>query len=158
MRGTPEREVHMDHYKITVTSTELPTYAELCEAYDWVSEIWDETKFEQQLHESLRDITPPTGKITVVVKKFDRHTTSEQALEWAAQNGLRPLFPWEREAFSKVNPDLQRKFWLIDLGSFAGDGHRHVPVLGEDDDARRLGLRWFGNEWDADYRFLFVSK
>ncbi len=147
------------HYRITVASTETPTHAALNAAYDWVSDVWDESKYKLELHESLREVAPPTGEVTVFVKKFDRDTGSEKAIQWADDHGYRLLFPWEREAFAKANPDLQRKFWIVDLGSFIIlGGVRVVPVLGGGDGERRLGGRWFGGEWRAGGRFLFVSK
>lgn len=150
------------HYRIMVTSTALPTYADLIANYGEgnVCEFWDESKHRLELHESLREFTPPTGEVTVFVKKFDRPTTSEKVIKWADEHGYRLVFPWEREAFSKTNPDLQRKFWIVDLGSFAfcGDGLRCVPLLNENGVWRYPGNDWFDDGWHASRRFLFASK
>jgi hypothetical protein len=156
-RGGPSSDLPPDHYRITVASTAKPTYAELCEAYDWVSDLWNESKYALELHESLRELTPSTCDKVVFVKKFDRATASEKAIAWGKGHGYRLAFPCEREAFSKANPDLQRKFWIVDLGSFAlRGGLRRVPVLYEGDGGRRLGDVWFDVERGADGRFLFV--
>lgn len=160
--GVEAKGLKPHRYRITVASAVLPTYADLIVNYGEgnVSELWDESKRKLELHESLRELTPPTGEVTVFVKKFDRPTTSEKAIKWADEHGYRLCFPWEREAFSKANPDLQRKFWIVDLGSFAlGDGGgRYVPDLHELDGRRCLVGDWFGREWDASCRFLFASK
>ncbi|MCR4256444.1 MAG: hypothetical protein NUW08_01930 [Candidatus Uhrbacteria bacterium] len=147
------------HYRITVTSTATPTYAERKLAYDWVSDVWNKSEFTLELHESLCEIVPSTGDKVVFVKKFDRDTTSDQAIEWAHKNGYRLAFPTEREAFTKANPELQRKVWIVDLGSFlVYDGRRCVPVLHGNDGERGLGRHWFGYGWRASYRFLFVRE
>jgi hypothetical protein len=152
-------ELLSDHYRITVTSTATPTYAELCKAYDWVSELWDESKFTLELHVSLRKLTPSTGDKIIFLQKFNRATTSEDAIAWGQTRGYRPAFPCEREAFSKANPDLQKKFWIVDLGSFAlYGGRRGVSVLCGDGGERDLGCGWFDYEWDTDDRFLFVRE
>ncbi|QQR60353.1 hypothetical protein IPH19_02965 [Candidatus Uhrbacteria bacterium] len=149
-----------DHYRITVTSTAIPAYAGLIANYgDGVSRVWCEGDYKLELHESLRELEPTTGDKVVFIKKFDRHTSSEEAIEWGKSHGYRPAFPCEREAFSKANPDIQRKFWIVDLGSFlVDDGGRYVPVLCGSDGGRDLGRYLFGNEWHADVRFLFVRE
>jgi hypothetical protein len=158
-RGGPLSDLPPHHYRITVTSTATPTYAELCKAYDWVSELWDESKFTLELHVSLRKLTPSTGDKIIFLQKFDRDTTSEDAIAWGQTRGYRLAFPAEREAFTKANPDLQKKFWIVDLGSFALHGdHRLVPVLNEDDGERDLGHYWFDDGWDAVNCFLFVRE
>ncbi len=148
------------HYRVTLGSTAMPTYADLKSAYDWVSDAWDESKFKLELHESLRNVTPSMGDKVVFLKKFDRKTTSEKAIEWGKSHGYRLSFPAEREAFSKANPDLQRKFWIVDLGSFiVVDGDRGVPVLFVDGGGRRgLDVDWFDRGWHAGHRFLFVRE
>lgn len=150
------------HYTVTIKKAVAPTYADLITNYGKgnVSSLWEESKDKLELHESLRDLTPPTGEVTVFLKKFDQVTTSERAIKWADEHNYRLVFPWERETFSKANPDLQRKFWIVDLGSFSlrGGGRRYVPVLSEGDDRRSLVGSWFDDEWDVSYRFLFASK
>lgn len=147
------------HYRVTVTSTAMPTYVELNLAYDCVSEAWNENKYTLELHESLRELTPSTGEVTTFLKRFGRNTTSERAIEWGKSHGHRLAFPWEREAFSKANPNLQRKFCIVDLGSFIVDDDGWcVPVLYERDGGRNLGYDWFDDGWFADHCFLFVRE
>ena len=149
------------HFKVEITSTETPTYAELCEAYDWVSDLWNEGKYTLELHETLREITPPTGEIEVFVKHFGRIIKSHEAIKWAKANGYRLAFPHEREAFTKANPDLQKRVaWIIDLASialfFSG---RQVPVLRLSGDGERyLNRNSFFHRWSANSHFLFVRE
>lgn len=161
--GVPSGDVlPPHHYCITIESVRQPVvYAGLIANYGEgnVSELWNESKYQLNLHESLREIVAPTGEVTLFVKKFDRATTSEKAIKWADEHNYRLVFPWEREAFSKANPDLQRKFWIVDLGSFVVyDVYRCVPVLRQLGGKRSLDSYWFGYEWLAGYRFLFASK
>jgi hypothetical protein len=150
-----------NHYRITVDTTEKPIYADLKATYQYVCDLWDESKYTLELHESLRELTPPTGEVMIFLKKFDDYITSKKAIEWADEHNCRLAFPWEREAFSKANPDLQRKFWIADLGSFVVQGDRNFgrnfPVLCNQVGDRDLG-NWSGREWDKRGRFLFVCK
>lgn len=149
-----------EHYCIVVTSTVIPTYAELCQAYDRVSDVLDESRHILRLHESLREVMPVSGDKIVFLKKFHRKTTSEKAIKWAHANGYRLAFPAEREAFTKAHPNLQRYFWIVDLGSFIviRQGRREAVVLYGCDGRRHLRDFWFGDEWDNGHRFLFVRK
>jgi hypothetical protein len=146
-------------FRITVTSVKHPIYTELKAAYDWVSDFWDESKYPLELHESLREIEATAGDKVVFLKKFVQFIKCEQAIEWGKAHGYRLAFPAEREAFAKANPDLQREFLIVDLGSFAvSGGRRYVPVLARPDGKRDLSSRWLDDEWDAGYRFLFVRE
>lgn len=149
------------YYRITVQSIDLPTYADLIANYGEgnVSDVWEKSKYKLKLHKSLRKVTPSTGDKIVFVKKFDRAITSEKVIEWGKNNGYRLAFPAEREAFSKANPDLQRKFWIVDLGSFLdGNTNRHIPILCGSDNERILDFDLFDIEYGADDRFLFVCE
>ena len=150
-----KHDLPSNHFRIMVTSTELPKYAKLCEAYDFVSELWNESQFTLKLHESLREITPSSGEKVVLVKKFNRAIWTKQVITWGKENGYRLAFPTEREAFSKANRDLQRLFSIMDLGSFVhDDDYRLVPVLHELEGERYLG---HGSLDDgSEHRFLFI--
>lgn len=60
----------------------------------------------------------------------------------------------------EIQPNLQREFPIVALGSVwrDGGGGRHVPVLGCGGAGRRLSLGWFEFGWDDGYRFLGVRK
>ena len=104
-----------DHYLINVTSIKTPTYAELCTAYDHVCIHWDETDSILELHESLQAVEPTIGEKVVFLKKFDGKATGKRVVAWAEKNGYRLAFPAEREAFAKVNPELQLQLSLIHI-------------------------------------------
>jgi hypothetical protein len=94
---------------------------------------------------------------------FDCDISSEEAgkLIVAAD----PTNPWELAkienllAYGARNPEEQRKFPIIGLGSVAKVfGNRRVACLGRCDAERNLGLYWFDDDWDAYVRFLAVRK
>ena len=73
--------------------------------------------------------------------------------------------PWEPAkientlAYGAKNPEEQRKFPIVGLGSVGKVyGDRRIPYLDRDDSGRRLGLAWWGHGWDARCRFLGVRK
>ncbi|MEK7645319.1 MAG: hypothetical protein AAB391_03315 [Patescibacteria group bacterium] len=47
--------------------------------------------------------------------------------------------------------------WSLAQGSVAKvNGNRNVPYLNKDGSKRNLNLKWFDNDWNANYRFLAV--
>jgi len=147
------------YFTVVITSTETPTYAELCEAYDdvYFGRDADEEELPRELHMSLRSVTPQKGKVKFLVKGFSAVVSSNQAFDWARSRNYRLAFPWEREAFAKANPDLQKRFWIVDLGSFTQEWELSVPVLGEMNQKRALHESAYDNEWPNGYTyFLFV--
>lgn len=147
-----------DHFRVKIATAITPAFADLSANYGRVDRSWSKSK-NIVIHESLRDFTPPIGKVTIFVKKFNRPTTSDRAIKWTEKHGYRLAFPWEREAFSKANPDLQRKSIIVDLGTINLCGiYRFVPVLSEINGRRYLSSNWYIYPWDADIRFLFAVK
>jgi hypothetical protein len=147
-----------DHFRITIKNVPNPIYTALGKAYDWVSGLWHE-RHAVKLQGSLRELTLSTGDKVVFLKRFDRRVTNSQAIDWAFENGYRLAFPAEREAFSKANPDLQRNFWIVDLGSFALSGNRtYIHVLREDSHEWSLTDDTFFWGWPPETHFLFVRE
>lgn len=144
------------HYSIKLENVARPEPVDLEQAYDWV---WSGWLGKSELHDSLRKIKCKAGDRAVFLKRFDQASDSDQVITWANANGYRLAFPAEREAFTKANPDLQRQYWIVDLGTFANerDG-RGVPLLCGNSTARRLDHQWFSKEWSADTRFLLIKK
>jgi hypothetical protein len=100
--------------------------------------------------------------LEVIAVDFNEAVTTEQAMKRLDELGLRPATIEELLALGAAKPDLQRKFWIVALGSsFVGsDGYRRVPFLRGRSDARGLDL-YFGSpdwQWDGDSRFLAVRK
>jgi hypothetical protein len=116
-----------------------------------------------------QDITaehfPTEGKGTVEVElqyvHLNRSATTAQVLAEMEKLGLRPATLPELLAFGAANPEEQRKYWIVALGSSWVDGDdRGVPVLSGDDARRSLNLGWDGPQsgWGGDRRFLAARK
>jgi len=94
---------------------------------------------------------------------FNREISSENAVEKIkAEDPTNPWAPAQAAhllAFGATNPDEQRKYPIVGLGSVAKvHGNRYVPYLHRDDARRYLGLDWWSYDWDPIYRFLAVRR
>jgi hypothetical protein len=94
---------------------------------------------------------------------FDRDISSEDAVKEIL--AADPKNPWEPAkienilAYGAKNPEEQRKFPIIGLGSVGGvRGDRRVPYLHGNASKRSLYLLWWVDDWGAFYRFLGVRK
>ncbi len=123
---------------------------------DGVSELFYDN-YEWQPHSSCAEIDQTPGNRVMLLKHFGRNTTSEANIAEMDKLGYRPATHLEAYAFSKANPELQRQFWIVALGSstLLGGG-RCVAVLRSDSGRRILVNDWFDYGWLSDYRFLFV--
>ena len=115
--------------------------------------------YEWQNHSSCAEIDQTPGDRVMLVKCFERSMTSEDAIVEMDKLGYRPATHLEAYAFAKANPDLQRQFWIVALGSSTvSGGRRWVAMLDSGSDGRFLGHDWFDREWSSVSRFLFVRK
>jgi len=94
---------------------------------------------------------------------FNRYTPSEDADEIIKADDRQT--PWEPAkiegllAYGAKNPEEQRKYPIIGLGSVAKvRGGRYVPCLDGRDAERLLDLIWWGVGWVGVCRFLAVRK
>jgi hypothetical protein len=90
---------------------------------------------------------------------FNRSISSEDAIRLMKEDGFEPAQTGHILTFGEINPEEQRKYPIIGLGSVAEvDLDRRVPGLWSDDDGRELRLIWFGSVWSDVYRFLGVRR
>ena len=91
---------------------------------------------------------------------FDRSISSEDVVKEMDKVGYRPAMIWDLLDFGAKNPEEQRKYPIVGLGS-VGWGEwlplRSVSLDGRDSE-RCLYLRWWGRDWFARCRFLGVRK
>ena len=106
-----------------------------------------------------------TGRVEFedTIFHFDRYISSEDAVkEIIAADPKNPWEPGKIEnilAYGAKNPEEQRKFPIVGLGSVGEvNGDRLVSCLNRNDSKRDLDLRWWGAGWNASYRFLGVRK
>lgn len=97
------------------------------------------------------------------VFRFDRYISSDAAVEAIkADDRHNPWEPAKIEgllAYEAKNPEEQRKYPIIALGSVARvRGFRYVPGLSRNGAKRGLDLRWWGDAWFGGCRFLGVRK
>ncbi|MBD3281266.1 hypothetical protein GF391_00785 [Candidatus Uhrbacteria bacterium] len=125
---------------------------------DGVSELFY-GNYEWKNHSSCAEIDQRPGERIMLVKYFNRAIKSEDAIAEMDKLGYRPATHLEAYAFAKANPELQRQFWIVALGSSTIYGYdRSVAVLRSGSGRRVLGSDWFGYEWGSGDRFLFVRK
>jgi len=159
-----------DHYRVHVNRGSLPSKATLKKQFsnDGVSDLFN-GKHEWKKHSSRMGASDVTAEeVVMVVKQFTPEEIeemggpeSENIIAWGLKNGLVSADEKETYAFgiNSETCDLQRKFWLVGLGSFAvRGGRRCVALLRSGSGGRFLGHGWFGSGWHASYRFLFVRK
>lgn len=94
---------------------------------------------------------------------FGRLISSNDAVkEILAADTKNPWKPGKIEnilAYGAKNPEEQRKYQIVGLGSVGDiDGYCHVLCLYGSDSERCIDLDWWGDDWDASYRFLGVRK
>lgn len=103
-----------------------------------------------------------TVKKTVVYKlfHFDRVITSEDAIKEMEKEGYQPAKAYELLSLGEKQPELQRKFPIIALGSVWVDpnGHRYVVYLISHGSKREAHLDAFDYKWYGPCRFLAVAK
>ncbi len=89
-----------------------------------------------------------------------RSVTSKEVIQEMDNRGYRPAELPELLAFAMTNPDEQRKYPIVSLGSIWQDwlGDQGVPYLWGGGFGRSLYLGWFDDGWDSRYRFLAVRK
>lgn len=86
---------------------------------------------------------------------FDRHISSESAIEKMKKDGYKPANIYEL----LLLPDWNGKDWVVALGSVCKvHGHRDVAYLYGGDSKRRLNLAWFDGVWHGYCRFLAVRN
>lgn len=145
------------HYFVPVSYAPLSPVSELRNEFGAgsVSVIFDGRPWQK--HPSCAQMDETDGERVMLVKHFGKEMASEQAIAWGEEHGYRPATEKEAVAFARANPDLQRNFWIIALGSFALDDiHLCVTALRGDDSRRILGGHWFGDNLSANDGILFV--
>ena len=87
--------------------------------------------------------------------------TSEEVTRAMTEKGYRPAELPEALAYVKANPDEQRRYLILILGSIwqYWIGDRSVPYLWRYDGVRKLSLFWSDNNgWGPSAHFLAVRK
>jgi hypothetical protein len=124
--------------------------------YDWVNADISVRRFPMQLEEDAN-----VDAMSLV--RFSKGViTSELAMQRMKQSGLRPVTLRGLLAFGEKNPEDQRKYPILALGSRSmfAEGYFKVPYLDMKNGLRELGLDWdfARREWHNEYRFLAIGE
>ena len=143
---------------ITATYKQVVNYdlsvKELLKAgkYDWINEDITDKNFPSSENGEK--------EVEFGMFHFKRGMSSEDAIAEMKKAGYRrPATMKELLSFGKNNPDLQREFPIVALGSVAKlNGHRRVSCLVGDGSGRDAYLDYFDGGWHDIYRFLAVRN
>ncbi len=91
---------------------------------------------------------------------FDRNISSDDAIREMEKEGFRPGVLAELLVLGETQPELQKQFPVVALGSIwqHSNGHRSVSILYQYAAKRKLDLSWFEFGWAGGCRFLAVRK
>ncbi len=91
--------------------------------------------------------------------RFKENLSCENLIRLIKKDGFEPAQTGHILTFGEINPEEQRKYPIIGLGSIAEVGLGRV-VLGpwSDYDRRELHLYWFVDDWRDYFRFLGVRR
>jgi hypothetical protein len=143
-----------DIFKVTVDYTKSLADMILSGKYDYVNgDITSE-------HFPFGAVSPEQVEIRLV--HLGREATTDEVLAELDKMNLRPATLAELLALGAAHPDLQRKFWMVALGSRWSDpdGRVGVPLLDRVVFGRGLDLRWYVpvSWWVSVDRFVAVCK
>jgi hypothetical protein len=140
-------------HTFTVLVDETKTVEEqVKDKFDWVNENITSKNFPK----------PAKGQKLekeVFLFHFGKNMSSEAVIAEMDKSGYKPATIWDLLALALKEPNLQRKFWIVALGSSCElGGDRSVPCLDEGSNERRLSLIYSGDEWRGSGRFAGVRK
>ena len=153
MRNEPQYKEHGYEKNILHILTNLSLKDRITRGkYGWVNSDITEEHFPVDI--------PADYEAEYELFNFSRSFGSEAAIAEMDKDGFRPATLAELLVLGETQPELQKQFPIIALGSLwlHSPGYRVVPVLYLHDGKRELLLDWFEHDWNDDYRFLAVRK
>ena len=131
-----------------------------------LSEMIKAGKYDWPNNDIAADHFPIKGKDkgkqekNVVLFHFDKTMSSEQVIVEMDKEGFLPAKIEDNLALGEIQPELQKQFPIVALGSIWRDAVAlpRVSCLYWDGTRRALHLCWFAYSWDPDSRFLAVRK
>ncbi|MDD5340844.1 MAG: hypothetical protein PHC97_00170 [Patescibacteria group bacterium] len=148
------RQKASDTYRVVVDYGKTLTEMIKLGKYAWVNDDISDKHFPVQ------GVGQQEAELVLV--HLNKDATTKEALAHLDGLGLKPASIEHLLAFGAANPDVQREFPIVALGSVWVDafGNRSCPYLNFTDGERKLFLYWFGGDghWGACCRFLAVRK
>ena len=127
-----------------------------------VTELVKEGKYDWANDDITADHFPSkekgTKRIKIALFKFDHDISGEDVIRKMGK-GFRPASLKEILSLGAQYPDLQRKDWIVALGStWRGSyGYVYVPCLNGGGGGRGLRLNWWASVWRSSWRFAAVQ-
>ncbi len=119
--------------------------------YDWVDENITDVNFP--IPEGFAFGLEPK------LYHFNRYISSRNVIKEMEKDGFRPATIWDLLDYGAKNPELQRQFPIVALGSVEQmDSLRRVAYFSRRGVARILVLSWFEDDWPGQFRFLAVRN
>lgn len=124
--------------------------------YDWVNDDIVAKNFPIQIQAQGNE----KQELEITLFHFNRYIGSDDAIKEIDKAGYRPVSLAELLALGTSQPELQRQFPIIALGSVwqYRNGYRYVPYLWYGGSNRRLSLGLFEGGWDPYCRFAVARK
>lgn len=124
--------------------------------YDWVNDDIVAKNFPIQIQAQGNE----KQELEITLFHFNRYIGSDDAIKEIDKAGYRPVSLAELLALGTSQPELQRQFPIIALGSVWQDryGDRYVPYLWLDGSDRCLYLFLFESDWFPLFRFAVARK
>lgn len=127
-----------------------------------IQELKEAAKFDGYVNSDVNDRNFPEEKRPEEKNKeailvcLGAYATGDDAEAVMKHLHLRPGTVKELLSLSIDNPDKQREFPIVEVGSvwLRPSGRRHVAFLFRWHGGRHLNLAWRGSEWSEDCRFL----
>jgi len=117
--------------------------------YDWTNDNITDANFPSK--------EKGKRKVEFGVFHFNKNIESDANITQMKAEGFRPATMKETLAYGEKNPEEQRKYPIIGLGSVARlDGCRQVAYLYSDGSGRNANLNYYDSEWYGNCRFLGV--
>jgi|SRR3989339_35170 len=149
----PPSQNYITH-TFTILVDETKTVEELVVEgnYDWSDSNVTSKNFPRS-EEGTKD------KKEVALFHFNKTMTSEDVIAEMKKDGYRPATIFELLALGVTQPELQRGFPIIALGSDCTlDGSRPVACLCGSAGVRDLYLSWLGLDWSDRCRFVGLRR
>lgn len=147
-------------YIVPVSYAPLPPLSELekeFSGHNSISYLFDGSR-EWQKHPACSGMTENSGERAMVIARFEKRITSEQAIALGKEHGCRPATAYELLAFARANLGLKPDAWIAALGSFVVEGARFVVLFGCLGGMRLIRDFLFDTEWESHDHFLFVRE
>ncbi len=164
--ATPGGEAILSKVADLIVTTKRQAFKVLVDCTKSLAEMVSAGKYNWVNNDITQDHFPISGQdqkeVEVILFHFNRAISSEDAISEMGKVGFRPATIEELLALGVSQPELQKQFPIVALGSVwqHPSGHHYVPFLGWAVVGRSLDLFWFDYGWckNLGYRFVVLRK